>query len=67
MNGAMTNSPGSEYLFFDIGGVQYTCTIVSYLEAYSYFSGGITVRMLLQVHQTLLIMLIVEITKTTPS
>ena len=31
-------------IFFDIGGVQYTCMIVSYLEAYSYFSGGITVR-----------------------
>ena len=43
MNGAQTNNPGNEYLFFDIGGVQYTCMIVSYLEAYGW-SGGTTIR-----------------------
>lgn len=31
---------GSEYLLFNIGGVKYTCFIVSYMEAYGWWGGG---------------------------
>ena len=42
-NGINGDVNGQSYLLFDIGGVQYTCYIVSELEAWSYYYGNNTI------------------------